>query len=78
MHNLLDENQESWDDEVLNDILNERDMGLVRQIPVTKQRKDIWFWLFDDKGVFTVRSCYRKLRGELDYSDGAFGGNYGT
>lgn len=27
---------------------------------------DTWVWLLDDKGVFTVKSCYRRLRGECD------------
>lgn len=29
-----------------------------------KSKPDSWFWLLDTKGDFTVRGCYRLLRGE--------------
>ncbi|XP_074374534.1 uncharacterized protein LOC141714940 [Apium graveolens] len=73
VQSLLDETTGGWDDDVLDDILNERDMKLVRQIPVsTKRRDDTWFWLFDDKGKFIVKSCYRNLRGEAACPDAEF------
>lgn len=52
------------DDEILKDIFNERDVDLIKKIPVpVLDRQDSWFWLLDDKGIFTVKSCYRKLHG---------------
>lgn len=70
---LLAENKKEWDEEVLQDICNERDCGLIRQIPIPQRSKeDSWFWLYDDKGEFTVRSCYRRLRGEAECSDKVF------
>ncbi|XP_074351625.1 uncharacterized protein LOC141690750 [Apium graveolens] len=73
VQSLLDENTGGWDDDVLDDILNERDRELVRQIPLsTRRRDDTWFWLFDDKGKFTVKSCYRNLRGEAACPDAEF------
>lgn len=62
---MLDETRGGWDDDILDDILNERDKKLARQIPLSRRRRDdSWFWLLGDKGKFTVKSCYRKLRGE--------------
>lgn len=64
---LFAEGLNTWDEDILNDVCNERDRELIRQIPIPgKRRDDSWFWLFDDKGEFTVRSCYRKLRGESE------------
>lgn len=52
----------SWDVEILNDLCNERDKGLIQQIPIPlRPRPDSWFWLPESKGKFSVRSCYRLL-----------------
>lgn len=73
VQSLFDETQLGWDDDILCDILNERDRELVKQIPVSgRKREDVWFWLFDNKGMFTVKSCYRKLRGEAPCVEGEF------
>lgn len=73
VQNLFAENQEGWDEEILNDICNERDRELIKQIPIPgRRREDSWFWLFDAKGNFTVRSCYRRLRGESECLNGVF------
>lgn len=56
---------QAWDSEVLDELCNDRDKGLIYQIPIPLRSKpDSWFWLPDTKGGFTVRSCYRLLRGE--------------
>ncbi|KAL8124141.1 hypothetical protein AgCh_011956 [Apium graveolens] len=70
---LFNEEKEGWDEEILNDICNERDRDLIKQIPVSRTgRMDSWFWLFDEHGTFTVRSCYRCLRGESECVDRVF------
>lgn len=67
VQNLIDMEGRDWDAEVLHDIFNERDVDLINRIPIPAvQRDDSWFWLRDDKGQFTVRSCYRWLQGEHD------------
>lgn len=56
-----------WDDEVLNDIFNARDIQLIKSITLSNfDRQDTWMWLFDGKGEFIVKSCYRRLVGEYD------------
>ena len=70
---LMEENEKRWDVEILNDICNDRDAQLILQIPlVNEDRNDSWLWLLDDKGNFTVKSCYRKLVGEYNVADAWF------
>lgn len=39
--------------------------NLIKKIPLSSRIiDDSWFWYFDDKGRFSVRSCYRMLQGE--------------
>lgn len=62
---LMMVDQNVWDREILNDLCNERDRNLILQVPLPRHdRIDSWYWLFDGNGEFTVKSCYRRLRGE--------------
>lgn len=73
VQNLFDETQKGWDVDILQDICNERDRNLILQIPIpTRSREDSWYWMLEDKGEFTVRSCYRKIQGEFECADGRF------
>ncbi|KAL8102066.1 hypothetical protein AgCh_026811 [Apium graveolens] len=70
---LMREGVNQWDDEILRDIFNERDVNLIRQIPLPRTtEQDSWFWMVDDKGLFSVRSCYRLLQGESINADSVF------
>lgn len=61
------------DDEVLRDICNEKDIELIKRIPLRiTASQDSWFCLLDDKGSLTVKSCYRKLQGEHNWPQSAF------
>lgn len=71
--NLMQMQDRGWDEEVLNDIFNDRDVRLIKNIPLSNNnKKDSWLWLFDGKGVFTVKSGYRQLAGECDTADAPF------
>lgn len=73
VRNLMDMEGRNWDVEVLRDIFNDRDIELINRIPIPViQREDSWFWLRDEKGKFTVRSCYRWLQGEHDAAHSSF------
>ncbi|XP_074323048.1 uncharacterized protein LOC141659993 [Apium graveolens] len=64
---LLDESQKVWDVEIISDLFNERDKNLILQIPIpVREKEDSWYWALEDKGEFSVKSCYRKLRGNYD------------
>lgn len=61
----MNENDTDWDDEILYDFCNNRDRELIQQIPIqVRKREDTWYWLFENDGQFSVRSCYRQLHGE--------------
>lgn len=36
------------------------------------EKEDSWIWLFEDKGHFSVKSCYRQIQGERVYADENF------
>lgn len=57
VQSLMDTNN-SWYYDILNDICNLRDKELIKRIPIPmRDREDSWFWILDDKGQFTVKSC---------------------
>lgn len=63
--NLMKESKADWDDDVLKDIFNDRDTDLIKSIPISKNvQQDSWFWILEQSGLFTVKSCYRRLIGE--------------
>lgn len=73
MENLFAMNQKTWVQEILRDICNDRDCELIKQIQIPQQSKeDSWWWVFDDKGEFMVKSCYRRLREETYCPDRNF------
>lgn len=70
---LLDDSQSKWDEEVLQDICNDRDRELIKMIPLSRGNKDdSWTWLFDENGDFSVKSCYRHILGEVECRDKIF------
>ena len=67
VHNLMTEDGREWDADILNELCNDRDKELIYQVPIPLWSKsDSWFWLPDAKGKFSVRSCYRLLKGESE------------
>ena len=70
---LMDPNHRQWDEEVLKYICNERDAELIRKIPLSINcEEDSWFWILEASGVFSVRSCYRKVQGEQVWDQSVF------
>lgn len=62
---LIDAETRHWDVDILNDICEPRDRELIKRIPIpTRAREDLWFWMLEDKGQFTVESYYRRLHSE--------------
>ncbi|XP_060959233.1 uncharacterized protein LOC115724998 [Cannabis sativa] len=57
-----------WDDEVLLDVLCDRDYRLVKAIPLSQSvDDDFWFWFKDSSGMFTVRSAYNLIQENKGY-----------
>ena len=56
-----------WEEDILEDLFNARDTSLIKQIPLSNvSRPDRWFWLWEKKGVYSVKSGYRFLVSNLD------------
>lgn len=67
VRSLMDETRKTWDVEVIDDIFNSRDAELIKQIPIPMiDKRDTWFWILDDKGLFTVKSPYRWMQKEFE------------
>ncbi|KAL8115005.1 hypothetical protein AgCh_021723 [Apium graveolens] len=69
--NLMTDDGRNWDVEVIADLLETRDCELIMRIPLSMNiSADSWYWLLEDKGDFTVKSCYRAMQGECtnDYT----------
>lgn len=63
--NLMMICERKWDTELLEDLFDARDIALIKRIPLSMHAdNDSWYWLLDEKGEFTVKSCYRGLQGE--------------
>ena len=60
---LMKVNERVWDLDVIRDLLSEEDVKKIQQIPLShRDISDIWFWIHDSRGVFTIKSCYRQLQ----------------
>lgn len=67
VHGLMNEDKIGWDEAVLLDLCNDRDRKLIQQIPIPICKKpDSWYWALEDNGFFSVKSCCRRLHGELE------------
>lgn len=53
--NLMETGTNRWDEEVLRDICNNRDMQLIKSIPSPRHHvEDSWFWSLEESGIFLV------------------------
>ncbi|KAH9665893.1 putative reverse transcriptase/RNA-dependent DNA polymerase [Citrus sinensis] len=59
---LMVADERRWDFDVVTDLFNTRDRDLILKIPLSVRRdRDMWHWLADPGGVFSVRSCYKLM-----------------
>ncbi|KAH9672066.1 reverse transcriptase domain-containing protein [Citrus sinensis] len=59
---LMMPHQRVWDYDVVSDIFNLRDKELILKIPLSSRREeDMWYWMADPLGCYSVRSCYKVL-----------------
>lgn len=74
VHELMETGRRVWDAYILVDLFNDRDMSFIQQIPLSDRYTghDGWYWVGDDRGDFTVKSCYRQIRGEHACEDRTF------
>ncbi|CAH9070740.1 unnamed protein product [Cuscuta epithymum] len=63
---MLNEDGKSWNIRHINSIFNEEEALLIRSIPLSlNPLEDRYRWSEDAKGQYIVRSCYRKLVGNV-------------
>ncbi|XP_060969572.1 uncharacterized protein LOC133036829 [Cannabis sativa] len=61
--NLLQDRNMCWDEEVLEDLFELRDIDLIRNIPLPlTPTMDSWYWAFEDYGSYSVKSAYCALQ----------------
>ncbi|XP_074327492.1 uncharacterized protein LOC141665405 [Apium graveolens] len=59
---LMIPGQYAWDVDVIKDVFVDRDAKLILSIPLRDADSDCWFWKWDKKGQYTVRSAYTAIQ----------------
>ncbi|XP_062089022.1 uncharacterized protein LOC133795584 [Humulus lupulus] len=54
---LMTADQREWDEDLLQDLFIDRDVGIIRNIPIQAEI-DTWFWKLDRLGHYTVKSAH--------------------
>ncbi|XP_019181633.1 PREDICTED: uncharacterized protein LOC109176682 [Ipomoea nil] len=61
---LMINQKQGWDVDIIKDIFNQRDADLILNTPLSRSnRDDKLIWMGEDRGNFTVKSCYKLLPG---------------
>ena len=59
MSSLMQHDVLAWDNDILSELFNDREVGIIRGIPLRLWRQEVkWSWSFDRRGVYSVRSSY--------------------
>lgn len=70
---LMMVNQRRWDYDVVTDLFNAKNRDLILKIPlITRRDRDVWYWLANPRGVFSVRSCYKMMTYDANNSSSSF------
>ncbi|XP_050211354.1 uncharacterized protein LOC126661543 [Mercurialis annua] len=65
---LLDIDGTGWDVDLVKDVFEEEDVQQILSVPVSNRDvSDRWWWKFEPKGKFSVKSFYKAVCGELTY-----------
>ncbi|XXG86094.1 hypothetical protein AAC387_Pa11g1057 [Persea americana] len=66
---LMISDQRRWDYDIVADIFDTTDKDLILQIPLSNLRNsDVWYWLADPQGSYSVHSCYKMQSSMTDIS----------
>lgn len=62
----MDYDKRDWDFDILTDLFEHRDVNQVMSIPICNRYvEDKLIWRWEEKGCFSVKSCYHFLYGEM-------------
>ena len=53
--------QNEWDVDLLKDLFDERDLELIRNIPISRDGEDVWYWRFERLGSYIGKNGYYAL-----------------
>ncbi|KAH9734279.1 putative reverse transcriptase/RNA-dependent DNA polymerase [Citrus sinensis] len=63
---LFVDGRRELDVDLISSTFNERDRNLILNIPLSQRNEeDVWYWLANTSGVYSVKSAYRLLLGEV-------------
>ncbi|XP_031101874.1 uncharacterized protein LOC116005777 [Ipomoea triloba] len=62
---LIDPITNSWDVSILLDLFAPRDIDLIKRVPISPGYTDSWYWIDDLRGIYSVKSGYRRVRGSV-------------
>lgn len=59
---LFNQGKTSWEDNLLVNLFNQQEVNLIKSIPISDTKcGDKIIWVEEEKGDFTVKSCYGNL-----------------
>lgn len=61
---LMCPGRNEWNMGLLNEFFTERDVNLIRTIPIRQAENDSWYWKGEKLGKYTVKSAYNMLHEE--------------
>ncbi|XP_019166609.1 PREDICTED: uncharacterized protein LOC109162342 [Ipomoea nil] len=62
---LIDNTTNGWTDDLIQHLFAPRDVLLIKQLPVSMECDDVWFWGRGLRGCYSVKDGYRRL-GEVN------------
>ncbi|XP_050233408.1 uncharacterized protein LOC126681895 [Mercurialis annua] len=66
VNQLMEMQSKAWDMGLISDVFSVQVAASILRVPLSVRNvKDRWFWLQEKRGNFTVKSCYRLMRGEM-------------
>lgn len=51
-----------WDEDLIHDMFEERDVNLILSIPLDANDQDVWYWKMEKLGHYSVKSAYVLLQ----------------
>ena len=59
---LMVSGENKWDEDLLEDIFDERDINLILSIPLQNNSPDSWYWKYEKCGGYSVKTAYRRIQ----------------
>ncbi|XP_019149854.1 PREDICTED: uncharacterized protein LOC109146656 [Ipomoea nil] len=60
---LIDLQTDTWDPHILCVLFIPEDVNRISMIPIGPDYEDLWYWMSDPKGTYTLKNAYRRIVG---------------